>query len=337
MALPLHEVRKTTKAALVMLLMGEDAASEVFRRLDAEDIRSLNKGMARVGAIGETDQDEVLLEYLNLCQRSDPSLFRDSDEYLRQLVHSTMGEKEAERLLQALAHDNQMRLAALEPVDARTLSNLVSKEHPQTIALIMAYIDPSKAAKVLANLPVETQVEVCLRMASLDTVSPQTLRDVESALMTEMKGLVISSEDELSGVELVAEILNSIEKAHEERIFEQLLEIDPELAEEIRNNMFVFDDLVNVEAKGIQALLKELDNSTLLLALKTASDRVKTHVLSNLSSRAVEMLEEDMEVMGPTRLSDVEGAQQEIAQIALRLESEGKLAIAKAGGEDEFV
>ncbi len=325
------------KAALVMLLLGEDTAGEVFKRLRNDDIRNLNRGMGELSGISEPEQQAILKEFYDLCQRGDPLLLESGEDYMKSLAQRSLGAEEGKRLLYDLGDENQMRLNALEPVDSRTLSNLVRKEHPQTIALIMAYIDSGKAAEVLAQLPVETQVEVCLRMASLDTVSPQTLRDVENALMSEMKGLVVSGGEETSGVVLVAEILNSIEKAHEERIFEQLMEIDPELAEEIRNNMFVFDDLVNLDDRGIQTLLKEIDNNTLLLALKTASETVKNKIFGNLSARAVQMLQEDMEVMGPTKLSDVEKAQSSITQLALRLEAEGKLVIAKPGAEDEFV
>ena len=157
------------------------------------------------------------------------------------------------------------------------------------------------------------------------------------ALLSEMKGLVVSGGEETSGVVMVAEILNNIEKQHEERIFEQLMEIDPELAEEIRNNMFVFADLVNIDARGIQTLLKEVDNQTLLLALKTAPDAIKERVFANLSARAVQMLREDMEVMPPVKISEVEKAQASITQLALRLEAEGKIIIAKAGAAEEFV
>ncbi len=326
-----------TKAALVMLMLGEEIASGIFRNLSKKEMRLLNKGMGQLRGLDEPSRDAILLEFLEMGQDVDSMRLNNSEEYLKKLALSSLGGEAGQRLVDEIESDNQMKLSALDPVDARTLSNLIRKEHPQTIALILAYIDANKSADVLSQLPVETQVEVCLRVASLDTVSPQTLRDVEAALMSEMKGLVISGGEETSGVQLVAEILNNIEKLHEEAIFEQLTEIDPELAEEIRNNMFVFEDLVNLDDRGIQALLKEVDNQNLLLALKTSSDAVKEQIFKNLSARAVEMLQEDMDVMGPTKLSDVEKAQSNITFLALRLESEGKLVIAKGGSEEEFV
>ncbi len=324
------------KAALVMLMLGEDTAAELFRRLGKEEIKLLNRGMTQLATLSDDEQEAILSEYFTLIQKGDPLRLEGGEAYFKALVERSMG-KDGRRLIEEMASENQMQLNALEPIDARTLANLLRKEHPQTVALIMAYSKAEKSAQVLAQLPVETQVEVCLRMASLDTVSASTLRDVENALLSEMKGLVLSGGEETSGVEMVAEILNNIEKQHEERIFEQLMEIDPELAEEIRNNMFVFADLVNIDDRGIQTLLKEVDNQTLLLSLKTAPEPIKDKVFKNLSARAVQMLREDMEVMPPTKLSDVEKAQASITQLALRLEAEGKIIIAKAGAAEEFV
>lgn len=325
-----------SKAALVLLMLGEETAGEVFKRLDMDDIRLLSRGMTDMGQVNDEERDLVLEEFYNMCVKSDPLLLTNGAAFLNSLAEKFLDAEENKKLQDTLASDKQTKLA-LDAIDSRVLANLIRKEHPQTISLILAYSEPSKSAEVLALMPVETQVEVCLRMASLDKVNPQTLKDVESALMSEMQGLMEMDEQETSGVVLVAEILNTIEKSHEERIFEQLMEIDPELAEEIRNNMFVFDDLVNLDDRGIQTLLKEVDNQTLILALKTADEVIKSKIYNNLSKRAAEMLQEDMEVMGPTKLSDVEKAQTNMTQIALRLEGEGKIVIAKPGSDDEFV
>lgn len=325
------------KAALVILMVGEDIAADLFKRLDVDQMKQLNVGMSQLSELTDDKQQAILLEYYEMLQGGDPLFLENGQLYLKNLVSKAMDEGAAQRLMDEIAADNEMRIETLDLVDARTISNIVRKEHPQTVALILAYIEGEKSAQVLTQLPVETQVEVCLRMASLDQVTPQTLRDVEDALMTEMTGLVVSRGTETSGIVKVAEMLNSVEKSHEEVIFEQLMEIDPELAEEIRNNMFVFDDLAKIDDRGIQALLKEVDNQVLLLALKTAAEDVKDKIFRNLSSRAVEMLKEDMEVLGPAKLSDVERAQSEITSVAMRLESEGKIVIAKGGGEDEYV
>jgi flagellar motor switch protein FliG len=330
------DIPPEVKAALVMLTLGEGIASELFKKFSKDEIKILNKGMMNLTMLTPEDEERVLLDYFDLLQKGDPLRLEGGEFYFKSLLEKSMG-NEGRRLAEEMATENQMQLNALDPVDARTLANLLRKEHPQTIALIMAYSKAEKSAQVLSQLPVETQVEVCLRMASLDTVSPKTLRDVENALLSEMKGLVVSGGEETSGVVMVAEILNNIEKQHEERIFEQLMEIDPELAEEIRNNMFVFADLVNIDARGIQTLLKEVDNQTLLLALKTAPENIKERIFANLSARATQMLREDMEVMPPVKISEVEKAQASITQLALRLEAEGKIVIAKAGAAEEFV
>lgn len=325
-----------SKAALVLLMLGEETAGEVFKRLDTDAIRLLSRGMTEMGQVSDEERAQVLEEFYTTCVKSDPLLLTNGAAFLNALAEKFLDAEENKKLQDTLKSEKQTKLA-LDAIDSRVLANLIRKEHPQTIALILAYSEPAKSAEVLSLMPVETQVEVCLRMASLDKVNPQTLKDVESALMSEMKGLMEMDEQETSGVVLVAEILNTIEKSHEERIFEQLMEIDPELAEEIRNNMFVFDDLINLDDRGVQTLLKEVDNQTLILALKTADEVIRNKIFNNLSQRAVEMLKEDMEVMGPTKLSDVEKAQTTMTQVALRLEAEGKIVIAKPGGEDEFV
>lgn len=325
-----------SKAALVLLMLGEETAGEVFKRLDTDAIRLLSRGMTEMGQVTDDERAQVLEEFYTMCVKSDPLLLTNGAAFLNALAEKFLDAEENKKLQDTLKSEKQTKLA-LDAIDSRVLANLIRKEHPQTIALILAYSEPAKSAEVLSLMPVETQVEVCLRMASLDKVNPQTLKDVESALMSEMKGLMEMDEQETSGVVLVAEILNTIEKSHEERIFEQLMEIDPELAEEIRNNMFVFDDLINLDDRGVQTLLKEVDNQTLILALKTADEVIRNKIFNNLSQRAVEMLKEDMEVMGPTKLSDVEKAQTTMTQVALRLEAEGRIVIAKPGGEDEFV
>ncbi len=324
------------KAALVMLALGEDIVSDIFAKLTKEEIYALNRGMHALSQVRENRQQEVLLEFYELCKTSNPYLLGAGNQFIRKMVEKSMTDEEGRQLLSDLGTDKYNQLQQINSVDPRTLANSIRKEHPQTIALILAHIDTSKGAKVLAQLPVETQVEVCMRMASLDSVSPQTLRDVEEALMSEMKGLIISGGEETSGVELVAEILNNIEKVHEDRIFDQLTEIDPELAEQIRNHMFTFDDLVHIDDRGMQTLLKEIDNQVLVLSLKTASEEVKQKFFNNISARAADLIKEDLDVMGAVRLSEVEGAQAQIVQKALQLEAEGKIIIA-TGSDDEFV
>ncbi len=326
-----------TKAATVLLTLGEETSSNLFAKLGKEEIYALNRGMQKLSTIQENRQSEVLLEFYELCKTSNPFLLGGSNDFIKALVERSMGEEDSRQLLSDLGSDKYNELQQINSVDSRTLANSIRKEHPQTIALILAHIDTNKGAKVLAQLPVESQVEVCVRMASLDTVSPQTLRDVEEALMSEMKGLIVSGGEETSGVALVAELLNNIEKVHEDRIFDRLTEIDPELAEEIRNKMFTFDDLIHIDDRGTQTLLKEIDKQVLVLALKTASEEVKQKFFSNISQRAAEMIREDIEVQGAVRLSDVEAAQATIVQTALQLEADGKIVIATPGSDDQFV
>ena len=325
------------KAAHVLLALGEEIAGDLFANLTKEEIYALNRGMQALSQVRENRQSEVLLEFYELMKTSNPYLLGSGNQFIRNLVERSMSDEDSRQILSDLGSDQYSQLQQINSVDARTLANSVRKEHPQTIALVLAHIDTSKGAKVLSQLPAEIQVEVCMRMASLDTISPQTLRDVEEALMSEMKGLIIAGGDETSGVDLVAEILNNIEKVHEDRIFDQLTEMDPELAEEIRSKMFTFDDLIHIDDRGTQTLLKEIDNQVLILALKTASEEVKQKFFSNISQRAAEMIKEDLEVLGAVRLSDVEAAQATIVQTALQLQNDGKIVIATPGSDDQFV
>lgn len=329
-------ISKQSQAALVLLMLGEEVAGEVFKRLETSDIALLSRGMTELKPVEDDTRDMILEEFYDLCMKGDPLVLTNGLAFLNSLAEKYLDAEANKALQDAIVMDKQTKLE-LGMVDSKILANLIRKEHPQTISLIMAYTDSAKSAEVLSQLPVETQVEVCLRMASLDTVTPQMLKAVEGALLSELQGFLDLEAQETSGVILVAEILNAIEKSHEERIFEQLMEIDPELAEEIRNNMFVFDDLINIDDRGIQTLLRSVDQQTLILALKTADDTMKTKILGNMSQRAAEMLEEDMEVMGPTRLSEVEKAQTSVTQLALKLEAEGQIAIARAGSDDDFV
>ncbi|MFN3201718.1 MAG: flagellar motor switch protein FliG [Bradymonadia bacterium] len=333
------DMEPDAKAAMVLIMLGEEIASELFKHLSVDEIKALNDGMGKVrlSEVDDDTQELIIEEYHEMLQGDDPLMLSDGRAYLRNLVERAMAEDEAKRLIEELNAEQDLKITVLDPIDPKTIANVVAKEHPQTIALILAYTQPDKSAQVLSQLPLETQVEVCLRMASLESVNPQVLRDIEEALKTEMKGLVTSRGQETSGVLMVAEILNSIEKSQEEVIFEQLQEIDPDLADEIRSNMFVFEDLLKIDDRGIQALLKEVDNNTLLYALKMAADELKNKIFGNLSSRAAEMIQEDMEVMGPTKLSEVEKAQGEITALAMKLEAEGKIVIAKGGGDEQYV
>ncbi|MGE3760403.1 MAG: flagellar motor switch protein FliG, partial [Pseudobdellovibrionaceae bacterium] len=222
-------------------------------------------------------------------------------------------------------------------VDAKSLSNFLINEHPQTIAVILAHLEPEKKGEVLKRLPESLQAEVVLRLSNLDHVAPELIAEVDRVLKQELSTLGTVEQASLGGVQPVAEMLNVMDKNTETAIMSRIEEKDPILAEEIRKLMFVFEDIIKIDDKGIQTLLKEVPNDKLLLALKTANEEIRGKIFKNISQRAAKLLQEDLQNMGPARLSDVESAQVEIVNVARRLEQEGKILIARGGSEDALV
>ena len=228
-------------------------------------------------------------------------------------------------------------MESLELVDAKSLANFLVNEHPQTIAVILAHLEPEKKCEVLKRMPESLQAEAVLRMANLDYISPELIEEVDKVLRQELATMGSVEQSQLGGVQPVAEMLNVMDKNTETAIMSRLEEKDPILAEEIRKLMFVFEDIIKIDDRGIQALLKEIPNEKLLLALKTANEDIKEKIFKNMSSRASTLIQEDLQSMGPSKLSDVEGAQQEIVNMARKLEAEGKILIARGGAEDALV
>jgi flagellar motor switch protein FliG len=226
---------------------------------------------------------------------------------------------------------------SLEMVDAKSLANFLVHEHPQTVSVILSHLEPEKKGEVLKRLPEALQAEVVLRMANLDHVAPELIAAVDRVLKEELANIGTVEQAALGGVQPVAEMLNVMDKNTEKAIMSRIEEKDPILAEEIRKLMFVFEDIIKIDDKGIQALLKEVPNDKLLLALKTANEEIRAKIFKNISQRAAQLLKDDLQNMGPSRLSDVEGAQVEIVNVARRLEGEGKILIARGGSEDALV
>jgi flagellar motor switch protein FliG len=256
----------------------------------------------------------------------------------RDFIINTLGEERAKQLLGQIVEVGQSNtLESLELVDTRTLSNFLINEHPQTIALIVAHLAPDRKVDVLRRLPEGLQAEVVLRVANLDYVSPELISQLDDVLKTELSTLGSIDTNQLGGVEPIADMLNLMDKNTEKNIMSRVEEKDPELAEEIRKLMFVFEDLMYVDDKGIQNLLREVDNGKLVIAMKTAPEEIKQKIFKNMSNRAATLLREDLEALGPTKLSDVEKAQAEIVQKCKELEAQGKAFIARGDSGDSLV
>jgi flagellar motor switch protein FliG len=335
-----EDLRGFEKAAILVNYLGGEATKRLFRHVEDGDIRKLLSVMVKYRIVPVEVTKRVLEEYYEMISESSDYIFSESG-MLRETVVEAVGEDRARGILGHLtvggSPSGSRTLESLELVDAKSLSNFLINEHPQTISVILAHLEPEKKGEVLKRLPESLQAEVVLRLSNLDHVAPELIAEVDRVLKQELSTLGTVEQSSLGGVQPVAEMLNVMDKNTESAIMSRIEEKDPILAEEIRKLMFVFEDIVKIDDKGIQTLLKEVPNDKLLLALKTANEEIRVKIFKNISQRAAKLLQDDLGNMGPARLSDVEGAQIEIVNVARRLEQEGKILIARGGSEDALV
>ncbi len=326
------------KAAILINYLGRSAAGALFKKMDDADIRKLINMMSKYRVVPVHVTKKILEEYYEMISESEEYIFSEQLTNKDNIVDA-VGEERARGILGGLnSNVTQARtLESLEMVDAKSLANFLMSEHPQTVAVILSHLEAEKKSEVLRRLPENLQAEVVLRMANLEHVSPELIAEVDRVLRVELASMSTVEQATLGGVQPVAEMLNVMDKNTEASIMSRLEEKDPILAEEIRKLMFVFDDIVKIDDRGIQTLLKEVPNDKLLLALKTASEDIRNKIFKNISARAAEALKDDLASMGPARLSDVEGAQQEIVNVARRLEAEGRIIISRGGSDDALV
>lgn len=331
-----EEITGLEKAALLLNVLGNQVTSQVFRKMKDNDVKRLVGSMAQISKVPIPVVKQVLEEFYTEIAEEESLIFGHASG--REFVLATLGEERAKTVLGQLSVlEGSRTLEALELVDSRTLANFLVNEHPQTIALILAHLESSKKCEVLRRLPEIIQTEVVLRIANLDFISPNLIAQVDEVLKQELATLGSIDTQQLGGVEPIAEMLNVMDKTSEQNILARVEEKDPQLAEEIRKLMFVFEDIVFIDDRGMQLLLKEVQNDKLVVALKTAPEEIKEKIFRNISKRASELLRDDLEALGPVRLSDVETAQQEIVNVAKRLENEGKIIISRGGEADALV
>jgi len=332
------KLRGFEKAAILVNYLGANASKRLLKNMDDTDIRKLLTVMSKFRIVPIEVTKKVLEEFYDLISESEEYIFSD-EASSKETIIDALGEERARGIMGHLnqAQTNQRSLESLELVDAKSLSNFLINEHPQTVSVILAHLEPEKKGEVLKRLPETLQSEVVLRMANLDHVAPELIAEVDRVLKGELSNIGTVEQSQLGGVQTVAEMLNVMDKNAEKAIMSRVEEKDPLLAEEIRKLMFIFEDIIKIDDRGIQALLKEVSNDKLLLALKTANQEIKDKVFKNLSSRAADLLSDDLQTMGPARVSDVEAAQMQIVNVARRLEQEGKIIIARGGAEDALV
>ena len=325
------------KVATVISSLPEDLATEIFRHMDTAEVERVSRCMSSMGTVAGDVVDKIINEFVEMVDSEEGSVTLGKG-YAENLVAKALGEAKAKSIVDKISEGKEYRsLALLDDIDPKMVTDIIRNEHPQTIALILAHLSPEKSGTILPSLPEDLRAEVVLRISSLEGVPPDVVSDVAEMLENEVKSMGSMGGNQLGGIKAVADILNQMDRATESSVLSKIEETDPKMADEIRQLMFVFDDLVLIDDRGIQEILKEISSDDLAKALKTAGEAIKEKIFKNMSERAVEMLNEDIEDMGPIRLTDVEKAQQSITQIAMKLEEDGKITMGDRGGEEVFV
>jgi len=325
------------KAAILLLALDRAAAAELIKRLPPEHVEEVTREIAELRDVPATVRDAVIEQFYNLALARS-YLEEGGLNYAKVLLEQSLPKDEAQRIIEQIQHQvSQQPFSFLQKAETENLLTFIQDEHPQTIALILAHLPAHKGSEILVGLPAQKQIEVVTRIANMEQTNPEVIREVEQGLEYRLSGIVSQKFQKVGGVEAVAEMLNLADRATEKAILEALESDDPDLVEQIRRLMFVFEDILLVDDRGIQKVLKEVDNNELALALKTASDELREKIFSNMSERAVQLIKEEMEFMGPVRVSEVEAAQQKIVDIVRRLEDAGEIIIMGRGGEKDMV
>lgn len=323
------------KAAILFLTMGEEYSTALFKELDESSIKKIGKYMSGITHIPSDVLSTVMDEFL-VNFRSDSDVVVSGEDFLKQVVNKSLDKESAREVFKVIGEKGtSVPFSDLTYIPVENLINIIQGEHPQTIALILSYLPYEKAAEVLKAFPEELKIDVALRIVQIGQVDVEIVEELDKVIKNELSKIGGATR-KCDGIETLANILNQVDGVTEESVLSHIENEDGDLADMVRQKMFVFEDLLQLENRHFRDILQNVDNQLLIKALKTTSDEMKDKVFSNLSERASEMLREDMEVMGPVKLSEVEEAQQETIKIAKRLESEGRIVLAK-GGEDVFV
>ncbi|WP_027358022.1 flagellar motor switch protein FliG [Desulforegula conservatrix] len=324
------------KAAIFLIAMGEDYAANVFKRMSDREIRKAATAMATLEKIEPAVVAKVMEEFIEQYEGDVPIMVQ-GDTFIKNVLGKALEKERADIFIKEVEEGKRdVPFDWSWKVNTSTMSSYLGAEHPQTVAMVLAHLPPEISAEVMIGLPDERKGDIALRIAKLGQIPEDIIRDVDDALRAEFSG-VAGKGSKGGGLQVLVDILNGVNKETEELVMETIEEENPDMAEDIKGMMFVFEDLLNVDDKAMREILKKVEGSQLTIALKTASDEMKKKILGNLSARAAEMLMEDLEIMGPVKLSDVEGAQSEVVRAAKELESEGTITLGGKGKGDVFV
>jgi len=330
------ELTARQKIAIFLMFLGPDLSRDIVKLLTEEEMESIAVEIARIRKVEQEERDMVVEDFYNVLKAQE-FITQGGVAAARDFLKSAVGDELAENIISKLTSSLEVQpFDLIRAADPEHLKNFISGEHPQTIALILAYLQPDKAAIILSSFSPEIQVEAARRMAQMDRTSPEIVRDVEAILEKKLSTVASSDYTSVGGIDALVEIINNVDRGTEKAIIENLEIQNPDLAEEIKKRMFVFEDLNVLDDRGMQRVLKEVDSKDLALALKGASDDVRNKFLKNMSKRAAQMLQDEMVFMGPVRIKDVEEAQQKIVNVVRGLEESGDIVISR-GGEDELI
>ncbi len=325
------------KAAVLLIALGPEKSSTIFKHLREEEIEQLTLEIANTRSVSPQTKEDVLEEFYQVCL-AQQYIAEGGIGYAKELLEKALGSEQAQKVISKLTASLQVRpFEFVRKTDPSQLFNFIQDEHPQTIALILSYLPSAQAAQIVGALPLDKQADVAKRIAKMDRTSPDVIKEVERVLERKLSSLVNQDYTIVGGVDAIVNILNTVDRGTEKHIMENLEIEEPELADEIRKKMFVFEDILTLDDKTIQRILRDVDHNDLAVALKGATEEVQNVVFNNQSKRLTAMIKDDMDYMGPVRMKDVEEAQQKIVNIIRKLEDTGEIIIARGGGDEIVV
>jgi len=328
------KLTKREKAAILLIAVGKNHAAQIYKQLSEEEIATLTLAITTTSRVTTEEKDAVLTEFYETCL-AQKFISEGGLDYARGVLNKALGENKAGMILDKLTETLQVRpFEFVRKADSMQIVHLVMNENPQTIALLLSYLEPKKAASVLSELPNEEQVEVVTRMANMDSVIPEYIREVEMIFEQRLSKMGMADQTSVGGIDAVVKIINCVDRGTEKNILESLDMLDAELSENIKKSMFVFEDITKLSNQAIQTVLKQVDQTVITIALKGANEEVKKFIMSNLSKRLQEMIIDDLEVMGPMKIRDVEEAQQKIVNTVRALEESGEIIVSRGDGSD---
>jgi len=337
MAVKIGDLNGVQKAAILLITLGPDKAANVFKHLKEDEIEQLTLEIANTRSVSQSLKEEVLDEFYEVCL-AQQYIAEGGIGYAKDLLEKALGNEKAMEVIGKLTASLQVRpFEFIRKIDASQILNFIQEEHPQTIALILSYLSTGQASSIISQLPQDKQADVAKRIAQMDRTSPDVIKEVERVLERKLSSLANQDYTLAGGVDAIVEILNTVDRGTEKHIMETLEIDEPELADEIRKKMFVFEDILTLDDRSIQRVLREVDNNELAVALKSANEEVQNAIFNNLSKRLATMIREDMDFMGPVRMKDVEEAQQKIVNIIRKLEDSGEIVTSRGGGDELVV